>query len=94
MPGLLAGGMRTLQSLPDGRGWLLSGYQIIERETGNVVWDIPPAPKYGGETRDRRFADGYHVSTQVQDKGRKFQFIALPKAELDAAYRKARAKAE
>jgi hypothetical protein len=84
----LAGGPQTLQFLPDGRGWLLGGHQVLERETGAVVWAIPPSPRFSGDTRDRRWADPYHVSTPRREK--KLSLIALPKGELDAAFRKAR----
>lgn len=87
-PGLLAGRFKTLQYLPDGRAWLLSGHQVVERETGAVVSKIDPAPKFNGDTRDRRFLDAYHV-TDVKD--RKLTVLELPKADLDAAIAKARA---
>src|SRR5581483_5149583 len=88
-PGFLAGGMRTFQFLPDSRGWLVSGHQIVDRETGSIIRNIDPKPKHIGEVTDRRFADGYHVTTQTKDG--KFQLLELPKAEMDAAFRKARA---
>ncbi len=93
-PGFLAGGMRTFQFLPDGRGWLLSGHQIVERESGKVVWKVASAPGTKLNTADRRFADGYHVSTLGDKKfgDKKLSLIALPKAELDAAIKQAGAK--
>src|SRR5262249_49149180 len=63
-PGFRAGGLRTFQFLPDGRGWLVSGLQVVDRETAAVVWEIDPKPKHGGDTHDRRFVDGYHVTDQ------------------------------
>jgi hypothetical protein len=86
-PGFLVGGMRTFQFLPDGRGWLVSGCQIVEREKGGIVWEIPPRPRHAGAVVTRRFVDGYHV-TKEADK--KLQFITLPKGELDIAFNKAR----
>jgi hypothetical protein len=86
-PGFLVGGMRTFQFLPDGRGWLVSGCQIVEREKGGIVWEITPRPRYAGAVVNRRFVDGYHV-TKEADK--KLQLITLPKGELDIAFNKAR----
>src|SRR5262249_32805011 len=53
-PGFLAGGMRTFQFLPDARGWLVSGHQILERETGPPVWTIAPRPSSADQTKNRR----------------------------------------
>jgi WD40 repeat protein len=90
-PGFLAGGLRTLQFLPDGRGLLVSGHQIIERETGIPVWAIDPRPNHLGNTFNRRFLDVTHLTTQTADK--KLKILTLPKAELDAAFSKVRSKA-
>jgi hypothetical protein len=93
-PGFLAGGMRSFQFLADGRGWLVSGHQIVERDSGKVVWKVGSAPGYKLNTADRRFADAYHVTT-VGDKkfgDKNLTLIALPKAELDAAIQKAGGK--
>jgi hypothetical protein len=85
--GLLAGGMKTFQFLPDGRGWLVSGHQIVARETGVIVYAIPPSPRSGTDTIERRFVDGYHVTEFT--KGRKaLRVVQLPQAELDAAFAK------
>jgi hypothetical protein len=86
-PGFLAGGERTFLSLLDGRGWLVSGHQIVERQTGGIVWAIDPAPKYAGMTAHRHFMNPY---TEVRVVKGKIQFESLPKAELDAAFKKAR----
>src|SRR5262249_23509727 len=56
-PGFLAGGMRTFQFLPDDRGWLVSGHQIVERETGTPVWSIDPRPTPIAMTHNPRFLD-------------------------------------
>ncbi len=90
-PGFLAGGLCTFQFLPDDRGWLVSGHQIVERETGIPVWTIEPHPRGIEQTKNRRFLDVTHVTDQTKDK--KLQFLTLPKADLDAAFDKARAKA-
>jgi WD40 repeat protein len=86
--GLLAGGMKTFQFLPDGRGWLVSGHQIVERRTGAIVYVLQPSPKYGGATVDRRFVDGYHVTDFDKDR-KSIKILTLPKAELDAGFAKA-----
>jgi hypothetical protein len=91
-PGFLAGGLRTFQFLPDDRGWLVSGHQVVERETGAVVWAFDPAPKHGGDTWDRRFVDNYLVKTDTRGKEKVLSLTALPKADLDAALKKARDK--
>jgi hypothetical protein len=90
-PGFLAGGMRTFQFLPDGRGWLLSGHQIVERDSGKVVWKVANAPGYKLNTADRRFADGYHVTSQGEKKfgDKNLTFITIPKAEYEAAIKQA-----
>ena len=84
--------MITFQFLPDDRGWLVSGCQIVERETGIPVWTIEPHPHGIEQTKNRRFLDANHVTDQTKDK--KLQFLTLPKADLDAAFDKARAKAK
>ena len=89
-PGFGAGGMKSFQFLPDGRGWLVSGHQIVERESGQVVWKVGAAPGYLKNTADRRFVDPYHVTT-VGDKkfgDHKLELIKLP-PEFDAAMQKA-----
>lgn len=93
-PGFLVGGMRTFQFLPDGRGWMLSGHQIVERESGKVVWKVANAPGYKLNTADRRFADGYHVTTLGEKKfgDKNLTLITLPKAELDNAIKLAGSK--
>jgi hypothetical protein len=91
-PGFLAGGLRTFQFLPDDRGWLVSGHQIVERETGTPVWAIEPRPRHIGMTQNRRFLDVTHVTNETP-RDRKLQILTLPRAELDAALNKARAKA-
>jgi hypothetical protein len=90
-PGFLAGGLRTFQFLPNDRGWLLSGHQIVERETGTPVWTIDPRPGSVDQTRNRRFLDVTHVTNETKDK--KLQILTLPQTELDAALDKARSKA-
>jgi WD40 repeat protein len=90
--GFLAGGMCTFQFLPDDRGWLVSGCQIVERETGIPVWTIEPHPRGIEQTKNRRFLDVYHLTDQTKEK--KLQFLTLPKGELDAAFEKARSKAK
>ena len=48
MAGLLAGGMRTLQSLPDGRGWLLiSRVRALGVALGWLVLGLPGPPTPG-----------------------------------------------
>jgi len=89
-PGFLAGGMCTFQFLPDDRGWLVSGCQIVERETGIPVWTIEPHPHGIEQTKNRRFLDAMHVTNQTKD--RKLQIMTLPKGELEAAFRNARLK--
>jgi hypothetical protein len=91
-PGFLAGGMITFQYLPDDRGWLVSGCQIVERETGTPVYTIEPHPHSIEQTKNRRFLDAMHVTDQTKDK--KFRLLPLPKDELEAALTKARAKAK
>jgi hypothetical protein len=86
--GINLGGMATFQYLPDGRGWLVSGHQIVDRETGTVVWAVGPSPRGVEQTKQRRFVGPYFVTDQVRGKG--LTTITLPKEELDAAFRKAR----
>jgi hypothetical protein len=90
-PGFLVGGLCTFQFLPDDRGWLVSGCQIVERETGTPVWTIEPHPRSIEQTKNRRFLDVTHVTNETKDK--KLQLLALPAAQLDAAFDKARSKA-
>lgn len=87
-PGLLAGRTRTLQYLPDGRTWLLSGHQIVDRETGTIVGKVDPAPRFNGDTRDRRFLGSYHL---IDLQNRALTVLELPRADLDDAITKARA---
>jgi hypothetical protein len=89
-PGFLAGGMRTFQFLPDDRGWLVSGCQIVERETGTPVYTIEPHPHGIEQTKNRRFLDAMHVTDETKD--RKLRLLPLPKDEVDAALTKARSK--
>jgi WD40 repeat protein len=92
--GFGVGGMTTIQFLPDGRGWLISGFQIAERETGKFVRRVGPAPGTKNSVHDRRFADPYHVTTLGDKKfaEKKLSIIALPKAELDAEFKNAASK--
>jgi hypothetical protein len=79
-PGFMAGGMKTLQFLPDGSGWLLSGHQVIDRETGKVVHTVGKAFGLIGNTPDRRFVDGLHVTmVEIKKGGKKLSLLALPK---------------
>lgn len=87
-PGLLRGGMDTFQCLPDNRGWLLCGHQIIARETGKVVWAIGTPLRHIGQTRQCRFLDGNHVVTINRHNA--LDIDILPSTELDAAYAKAK----
>jgi hypothetical protein len=88
--GFGVGGMTTIQFLPDGRGWLISGHQIVARETGKVAGKVGAAPGYKNNVHDRRFVDAYHVTTLGDRKfgEKKLSHIALPKAELDAELQK------
>jgi hypothetical protein len=67
---------------------VVSGHQILDRETGAVVWTVGPAPRSVDQTKQRRFASPYFATDQVRGKG--LTTIALPKEELDDAFRKAR----
>jgi hypothetical protein len=79
-PGFMAGGMKTLQFLPDGSGWLLSGHQVIDRETGKATHMVGKAFGLIGNTPDRRFVDGRHVTmVEVKKGGKKLTLLALPK---------------
>jgi hypothetical protein len=85
---LLNGGMKTFQFLPDGRGWLLGGHQIVERETGAVVWAIDS--KTAGDRRNLRFVENYLVSVEAKGKDKALTLTPLP-PEFEAAMKKAQA---
>ena len=83
---LLNGGMKTFQFLPDGRGWLLGGMQIVERETGKVVWKVDS--KTEGDARNRRFVESYLVSVEGKKKEKAITLTPLP-PEYETAMKKA-----
>jgi WD40 repeat protein len=57
------GGAACLSWLPDGRGWLLFGCVMIDRQTGNEMGRVPPEPKNEGEFFERRFIGRDHLTT-------------------------------
>ena len=59
-----------------------------------AVWKVANAPGYKLNTADRRFADGYHVTSLGEKKfgDKNLTLITLPKAELDAAIKQAGSK--
>jgi predicted Zn finger-like uncharacterized protein len=85
------GGASTLQWLPDRSGFLLFGYLVVDRESGAVVWKLPPEPRFSGEIVPRRFLDRNHVTTlDKMGFDRRLRVEALPRAPIDAAVKAAR----
>jgi hypothetical protein len=85
------GGPRVLQWWPERSGWLLFGHLLIDRESGAVVHKLGPEPAFHGAIVERRFLDADHVTTIEGPLDPKLRIIALPRAEIDAAVKKARA---
>ena len=85
------GGTRSIQYMPDKSGWLLFGHLIVDRETGTVVGKVGGAPTFSGVIATRRFLDADHIASGHKEGFNNFVKIeALPRAEIDAAIKKAR----
>jgi hypothetical protein len=86
------GGARCIQWWPQRRGWLLFGHLLIDRESGAVVHRMGPEPQFSGAIQERRFLDGEHVTDVEGRFDKRLKVIALPKAEIETAVKKARGK--
>jgi hypothetical protein len=87
----IKGGTFSIQWLPDGSGLLLFGYLLVDYESGAVVWKIGPEPMSDNAIANRRFLDPDHVTTQEgKSFSQKLTILTLPRAEIDAAVKKAR----
>ncbi|HEY7310692.1 MAG TPA: hypothetical protein VH643_15115 [Gemmataceae bacterium] len=89
------GGTPCLQWVPDGSGLLLFGHLLVDFESGAVVWKLGEEPKSEQQLVDRRFFDRDHVTTfEGGPFNRKLTILTLPRAEIDAAAKKARQAAK
>ena len=46
------GGTQTIQWTPDRSGWLLFNHLLVDRDSGAVVWKLPPEPRFSGEGKN------------------------------------------
>jgi hypothetical protein len=84
------GGTRSLVWCPDRSGWVLFGHLLVDRQSGAVVWRLPPEPRGSQEIIPRQFLDPDHVSTVEGKFDKKLTILTLPRAEIDAAVRATR----
>jgi len=61
-----AGGVRSLQYMPDRRRWLLFNHLVIDRDTGLVAGKVGAAPGGANHITTRRFLDDRHFATVAQ----------------------------
>ena len=54
-----AGGIRSLQYLPDRHHWLLFGHLIVDRDTGLVAGKVGGPPGEANHIATRRFLDAH-----------------------------------
>ena len=85
------GGVRSLVWCPDRSGWVLFGHLLVDRPSGAVVWHLPPEPRGSQEIVPRLFLDADHVSTVEGQFEKKLSILTLPRAQIDAAVKAARA---
>jgi predicted Zn finger-like uncharacterized protein len=89
------GGTTCIQWMPDSSGWLLFGHALVDYETGATVGKVGKEPAWDGAIVDRRFVDRDHLtSVEGGAFNKKLVLVTLPRAEIDAATREARAKAK
>ncbi len=84
-PGFLG----TLEWLPDRSGWFAYSQVMIDRERGNIIWNLPQKDPAKG-LWVRRFLDADHYATVVDKspRQRQLEIFELPKDEIDAARKK------
>jgi predicted Zn finger-like uncharacterized protein len=63
------GGPRSIQWLPDNKGWLISERLVFDR-TGAFQGDIAPEMRERRDPRDRRFLDRDHLVARIAVPGR------------------------
>jgi hypothetical protein len=92
LPSEVVGSQVHLQWWPLRRGWLLNGDWLLDRDSGKVVHKIgQPPDKFGRIQNNCRFLDSYHI-TSMDESEKELKVVALPKGEIQAAVKKARAK--
>ena len=88
------GGPRSLQWMPDRRGWWLFGHLLIDHDTGAVVGKTPPEPNSLGPA-DRSILDADHVTAEGGGPFDKTIVVqTLPREEIDAAIKKVHEQAK
>lgn len=74
-----------LQPMPDGKGWLLFGRLLLDRETGLVVWHLRSAE--GNYENSERFpipGDGL-LLVSGQNRAKYLTRMQIPRKEIDAS---------
>jgi hypothetical protein len=71
------GGKKALAWLPDGKGWLLFGHVVYDRDTGAVVGEVRPQPGRQREAAERVFRGG--EATDFDAAKRTLGATALPR---------------
>jgi hypothetical protein len=85
------GGTSCLQWVPDGSGLLLFGHLLVDYDSGAVVHKLGEEPKSEHQLEDHRFLDRDHLTAiEGGALNRKLAIRTLPRAEIDAAAKKAR----
>jgi WD40 repeat protein len=88
-----ASGLRNLQWLPDGSGWLVFSHFVIDYESGAVVGRLGREPTEAGQILPRYFADRDHATTALEDNlglPKALTVMQLPREQIDAEVKKAR----
>jgi hypothetical protein len=63
------GGKKALAWLPDGKGWLLFGHVVYDRDTGAVVGEVRPQPGRQREAAERVFRGGEVTDFNAANRG-------------------------
>jgi len=91
--GWTVGGLRALQWLPDGDGWLLFTHFVTDYETGALVGRLGGEPRGAEGLVPRYFLDRDHATTTEEDnlgRPKLLTVLTLPRAQIDAEVKKAR----
>jgi WD40 repeat protein len=91
--GWTVGGLKALQWLPDGDGWLLFGHFVADYETGALVGRLGGEPRGAEQIVPRYFLDRDHATTTEEDnlgRPKLLTVLTLPRAQIDAEVKKAR----
>ncbi|MDR3635897.1 MAG: hypothetical protein P4L84_18990 [Isosphaeraceae bacterium] len=77
---------QPLQWLPDQSGWMVYDQAIVERKSGQTVWNLPFDKGRNMVEGPRRLLDAERLVTLVKVRERKtLQLVSLPKDKIQAA---------